>query len=725
MTNISDKVESIRKSIYGKDVRESIASGIEAINAEVVSTTGRQNVIDAQEQTRINAENIRISNETARQSNEAARQTTFTTNEAARQTAYNISEQARNDSFNTNETVRQNAETIRISNEDGRVVSFQEMEDKFAAMEHADPTLEVVAARGGEVDLATRLNKSDAIIQNGNVVTPSIGYGMNSVIKLVEKASASLKLSFIGETNINLMGSIGNCEDISKWSNPYNCTVVLDSTNKMFGNNGIKVTTTTATSGNFGKHIYVSDGSVSMIDKTKYYCLSGYLKNGNISNGVQLGFQCDGGNNVFSELVTDSTKFSRKFVKIQPTDMANATVIYAIGAKWGTNTIGQYAYMDGVMITEITAAQYADSSYQPGPYVDSYACLTNPSVEVRHDNMIINGDGEEGVGYWLPGYYPGDVHTGGAITKSSYGLTLTDSNGNSGYYQTVAVKPNTVHCIKYESSDTTGNATISIYGEDKSLLTGFGVGEHTFNTGNNSHIHLTLYNGSALNVVEFRKIMLVEGTIAPLEYKSCRREQVVIEGQFADGDIAHYQDGKATGSYINQHAILYGKDYDWQFSTDYVGFKLCTLLLTSTDVKGTFSANDDNVQGIKYDGKVLPNDDPTSASDRMTIYATLKRVQLSVSDSDTGWTETLSPNNDEAKAVANGWKAIFNNGTRYIAFESIMDKSLPSIAAITTLSTAFGANSTAVVVTDITKLNISAGDIIGIKMVTHNGFFLQ
>ena len=88
MANIADKVAQIRQAIFGKDVRESIASGIEAINSEVVSTTARQKVIDSQEQTR-------ISNETIRQSQEATRRNTFDTNEGNRQSLFSSNETER------------------------------------------------------------------------------------------------------------------------------------------------------------------------------------------------------------------------------------------------------------------------------------------------------------------------------------------------------------------------------------------------------------------------------------------------------------------------------------------------------------------------------------------------------------------------------------------------------------------------------------------------------
>ena len=99
MANIANKVAQIRQAIFGKDVRENIASGIEAINSEVVSTTARQNVIDSQEQTR-------ISNETIRQSQEASRVSTFDNNETNRQNTFDTNEGNRQSLFSTNETER-------------------------------------------------------------------------------------------------------------------------------------------------------------------------------------------------------------------------------------------------------------------------------------------------------------------------------------------------------------------------------------------------------------------------------------------------------------------------------------------------------------------------------------------------------------------------------------------------------------------------------------------
>jgi chromosome segregation ATPase len=46
MANIVDPVARVRQAVYGKEVRESIAGGLEAINTEVESTTARQTQLE-------------------------------------------------------------------------------------------------------------------------------------------------------------------------------------------------------------------------------------------------------------------------------------------------------------------------------------------------------------------------------------------------------------------------------------------------------------------------------------------------------------------------------------------------------------------------------------------------------------------------------------------------------------------------------------------------------
>jgi len=94
--DVSKRTAQIRTAVYGKDVRENIAGGIEDIAGEVNQfedvTTQRQDdyeeninkqwsdykeIMDADEATRKNNEDTRISNENIRIANEGTRQTVY------------------------------------------------------------------------------------------------------------------------------------------------------------------------------------------------------------------------------------------------------------------------------------------------------------------------------------------------------------------------------------------------------------------------------------------------------------------------------------------------------------------------------------------------------------------------------------------------------------------------------------------------------------------------
>jgi hypothetical protein len=132
MANIYDKIAAIRTAVFGKDVRESLASGIEAINNEVINVDDRQTIVDRNEEIRIDNENTRIDNENDRKNNEEARISTFEANEDNRRLTFNNSEASRKttfetdefnriNTFNANETNRQQNEDIRIDNENIRI----------------------------------------------------------------------------------------------------------------------------------------------------------------------------------------------------------------------------------------------------------------------------------------------------------------------------------------------------------------------------------------------------------------------------------------------------------------------------------------------------------------------------------------------------------------------------------------------------------------------------
>lgn len=168
MADIRQNCYDIRKAVYGREVREALASGIEAINAECEKTTARQDAIDRQEQNRIDNEKIRIENEKERQKQENIRienenerianeqdrinrfdksmekmETTFSNNEAARQADHtqnqknmlndhNQHQSEMRDEYDQNENTRQTAFEEREKEREEWYAKFREWYNSVA-----------------------------------------------------------------------------------------------------------------------------------------------------------------------------------------------------------------------------------------------------------------------------------------------------------------------------------------------------------------------------------------------------------------------------------------------------------------------------------------------------------------------------------------------------------------------------------------------------------------
>lgn len=517
-------------------------------------------------------------------------------------------------------------------------------------------------------NVTSQLSNLESNLQDATAIIPTVAYGMNNVIKNDGKVSVSPKFAMQGKTVINLLGKDGNCEDVSKWLF-LNCTSNLDATNKVFGNNSIKITISSTNS-----LLYKSISSLNM-DVTKYYFISAYLKNGNATS-VSIKKDNYGGGNITQATVTDTSKFNRVGIIVSPTDFGttNQILVPVLG------TSGQYAYVDGIMINEITSAEYVlgvDALLAKYPYVDSYACLQNPYIEVKHDNLVRNGNGEEGVAWWTNN--AGDM---AKIEVINGKFRVTSTNGTVWYYQNISVKPNTNYYVAGNVvTDGTATAVLSITPTDFSVT--ISTSGNIFNSGANSKL-MVLMEVFATGYAYFDSIMLVEGTTAPTTYLPCRIEKTVVEGKFTSDDSFTYENGEVSGLLNWKHRILYGKDYDCQFNADFNGFK-CLLL------NGINSLPLNSEKVVKYDGKILTHFDVNLGSAGWTnsdlSTSAVGALGISASDTDTGWAESIAPNADEVKAFMNGWKAIttINSGTRYLAWLSIVDGSAPSGSINTTI----------------------------------------
>jgi len=156
--DVSKRTAQIRTAVYGKDVRENIAGGIEDIAGDVnqfeedstnQQTEFQKNITKQQNDYESNVNNqwsdykeIMDSDEAIRKANEEIRKS----NEDGRITSEDTRKQS--------EITRQNNETERTDNEQARKTAFD-------GMEHVDANLELSTARGTFSTLNDRLDNSD------------------------------------------------------------------------------------------------------------------------------------------------------------------------------------------------------------------------------------------------------------------------------------------------------------------------------------------------------------------------------------------------------------------------------------------------------------------------------------------------------------------------------------------------------------------------------------
>ena len=100
----------------------------------------------------------------------------------------------------------------------------------------------------------------------------------------------------------------------------------------------------------------------------------------------------------------------------------------------------------------------------------------------------------------------------------------------------------------------------------------------------------------------------------------------------------------------------------WQFNSDYVGSK---FIITTTSWQTTGTNSTDYIKPVKYDGKILGMNMASIVDNGMINVTDKSTFALTIADTDTGWAESINPNNDEVKVFMNGWKVLWNNGTRY------------------------------------------------------------
>lgn len=140
----------------------------------------------------------------------------------------------------------------------------------------------------------------------------------------------------------------GDCEDHTLWT-AASSTLTTDTSNKIQGNASVKVTiTATAGSGYYN--------AISILDPSKYYFISGYIKHGTGTNSRFRIFS-DGTGRVVKEstFITNTTNFVNTGMTLLPSDWGTGSTYMRV-FNYVTGVASDYGYFDSIKIWEISAA---------------------------------------------------------------------------------------------------------------------------------------------------------------------------------------------------------------------------------------------------------------------------------------------------------------------------------------------------------------------------------
>jgi hypothetical protein len=538
---------------------------------------------------------------------------------------------------------------------------------------------EIVNTADG-VTLESLLGKTDK-------QTATIARGINS-LTVPQASTASVGIT--GRNTINLLGIAGNCETLSNFYRASGTGLIsLDSTNKLFGNNSVKMTVES------GGNVVYAINNYNMVQADKYYCLSAYFKN---VSAVECFVVMNG---ITGSNANDISSFKRSILKISPAQIEvpldNSKNRFRI---WINGSNGTYAYVDGAMLIEITQAEYNDPNYVPPEYVDSFQPVRNPYIVRRGKNLVRNGNGEEGISWWSLSY--------GAVNprfENGYFVVEDDSTlYNRGYNQVVPAKPNTQYTFSVIGKRITSNARVQIYEVDEDNLSSSGillgntVLTNTVDTklsvtgttsANAKRIRVAIISGftvADVGIAYCKEAMLVEGSSTPSIYEPYNEDYLFFETDLYDGENLQEVDGKYI-RYKKWNKIT----LDNKFTTTISSFTPVRknirisdcLYNVNTVINGALVLN-----CIKYDGKILKLDTLTDI-DQFTTDRPNGIVWLSVSNNETGWGESYTPTSDEINAYLLGWVMSDANGNHYSGGQKFWTRIYCGIGT-STASTSFG-----------------------------------
>jgi hypothetical protein len=478
----------------------------------------------------------------------------------------------------------------------------------------------------------------------GSPASTPISLTNGQQILTATKAGMLRNFKVLGRTLVNLLGRDGNCEDTSKWSTDAGVSFALDSNNQKYGTNSFKITLSSVTTGAvYQQFTYKAN---------KYYLAVADVKNGNATNVYIRN------NGVNGNAITATSYGISYFTHTDTVDFTDYVVISVVGS-----ATGQYAYVDGVRIYEITSSEktyidglsvsaaqtYIASKY---PYVDSVQHLSGLYMIRSGENLFSDST------QWSL--------RSNSVASASY-TWYTPAGGNGDFSNIdFTVVPNTDYTI---TADLT-NASHGVYTTDfgTAIQAYTASGSFTFNSGNNTKLS---YLMKSANTASDSSIVDMRANIGDTDkgFQPRNDDMMVFPVPIASNydqsvtDLIYHDGQKYVKESCFKDMVLDGS-LTWSYGGTGTGWKYVTLGAIPNSVTHSQTL-------VKYDGKIIGETAPMTAGDQSDLQSG-GNFYVAISSADSGWGDSYTPTADEIKAcVAYGWKmydggaGLYTSGTKH------------------------------------------------------------
>jgi hypothetical protein len=440
----------------------------------------------------------------------------------------------------------------------------------------------------------------------------------------------SMKVTIEGKTLINLLGDAGNCENTSKLGvSTANATNSVDSTLKLFGNSSIKIAASN------GGTNYYSD--VRGLNSSHKYLYSAYIYISSQTSGTPQLSYCDyntwsNTKGITSFDITKLNAWQRKSTLVN--NVSSARFIFGIASP-STATMN----FDGVCLYDLTSIYGAGNEPADIQTLEKQLPFVNGAQHPK--SIAIKARGKNLFDKSLAKINSVIYDTGAIGVDANYALS-DYTKIRSG--------------ISYSKSTANGYVFFDMY---KQYILG-GSGSSFTPPDNAAYVR---YNVPIANLDTFQ---LEEGSTATTyaDYKSSEiimpsgliTQMKEINGVKDTIDLSKMKATKKISDWITIDGGL-----NIECDMNFQGFKRFVI----TGGVRTYGAlqNSAAVVGVRYDGAILSSAVYSNENIENQIGTNGTDIYITVSNADTGFTDSALPMNTYLKPYFYGWKACMADGS--------------------------------------------------------------